>query len=585
MKNGSFRRCLILMGVVLGALVLPAMAFAHLERPSYWPDPNPDRSVYPAAGGKVPELRSLSSAVYGKHHRKSYADVRVVCQGRGGWKSIDLLRESISKARKHGYRLRPSQPKLYLSRRDANELLSLNLSLARKCKYSEIQPAVTASGNNDRVIVLPGTYTEPTSRAQPLNDPRCADMTQTDSGGAKTPSYRYQVTCPNDQNLVHVAGRAVPPLPPPSPPLMNRQGIPDAGACVRCNLQLEGTGVVPTDVIVDGASDYESSHPEARPLTLDKHVIIRVDRADGFVVHNLTARGALEHGIYVEETDGYRIDTVKMFWAADYGNLTFTSDHGLYTDCDGFGSGDAVLYPGAAPETGEQADLSFYPDAPRINTTVRRCDMRGSVLAYSGSMGNAVRLTQNNIYGNTAGISTDTISAGGHPGYPADGVRGGSQLHLLEQPGPLRREPAGGSGGGDPALRGRHLLGRPQLRPGARQLDLGQLARRRLAALDPGLPRHSRGQHQPGRRVQERRPREPDALHVMRQPLLRQPAGPRAAGLQSLRRPVQVRQQRGADPRRRPERRGLLVGRGRSRHRLRQLLVQQRRRPTARSRA
>ncbi len=98
-----------------------------------------------------------------------------------------------------------------------------------------------------------------------------------------------------------------------------------------------------------------------------------------------------------------------MYWAADYGNLTFTSDHGLYTNCDGFGSGDAVLYPGAAPETGEQADKSFYPDAPRINTVVRGCDMHGSVLAYSGSMGNAVRITNNHIYGNTAGISTDTI--------------------------------------------------------------------------------------------------------------------------------------------------------------------------------
>ncbi len=112
-----------------------------------------------------------------------------------------------------------------------------------------------------------------------------------------------------------------------------------------------------------------------------------------------------------------------MFWNADYGNLTFTSDHGLYTDCDGMGAGDAVLYPGGAPETGEQADKSFYPDAPRFNTTVRDCDMRGSVLAYSGSMGNAVRITHNNIYGNTAGISTDTISASGHPGFPADSVQ------------------------------------------------------------------------------------------------------------------------------------------------------------------
>ena len=347
----------------------------------------------------------------------------MVCEGRGGWKSIDALRESIYKARKYGYRIRPSQPKEYLSRREANDLLWENLKLVRKCRYNEIQPAVFASGNNDRIVILPGHYTEPTSRAQPLNDPRCKDMTQTDSGGAKTPSYKYQVTCPNDQNLIHVQGRAVPLTPPPSPPLTNRQGIPDLGPCVRCNLQIEGSGVKPTDVIIDGASDYESNSPEARPRTLLKHVILRVDRADGFVAHNFTVRGALEHGLYVEEADGYRIDTVKMFWAADYGNLTFTSDHGLYTDCDGFGAGDAVLYPGAAPETGEQADLSFYPDAPRINTTVRRCDMRGSVLAYSGSMGNSRPASRNNnIYGNTAGISTDTISAGGHPGYPADSV-------------------------------------------------------------------------------------------------------------------------------------------------------------------
>jgi hypothetical protein len=412
------RRRLLILSVVVVSLALPAAAFAHLERPSYWPDPAPDRAVSPPAGGKVPSLRSLESATKGYGPGK----VRVVCQGRGGWRSIDLLRESIYKARKYGYKVRPSQPKIYLSRREANDLLWENLKLARKCRYSEIQPAVNDSGNNDRVVVLPGHYTEPTSRAQPLNDPKCADMKQQDRGGALTPSYRYQVTCPNDQNLIHVAGRAVPPTPPPSPPLLNRQGIPDLGPCVRCNLQLEGSGVKPTDVIIDGASDYESNDPEARPRTLLKHVILRVDRADGFVAHNFTVRGALEHGIYVEEADGYRLDTVKMFWAADYGNLTFTSDHGLYTDCDGFGAGDAVLYPGAAPETGEQADLSFYPDAPRINTTVRRCDMRGSVLAYSGSMGNSVRITQSDIYGNTAGISTDTISAGGHPGYPADSV-------------------------------------------------------------------------------------------------------------------------------------------------------------------
>ena len=373
--------------------------------------------------------------------------------------------------------------------------------LARRCAYSEIQPAVNASHNNDRVVVMPGVYTEPTSRAQPLNDPRCADMTQEDSGGAKTPSYRYQVNCPNDQNLVHIQGRAVPDTPPPSPPLTNRQGIPDLGPCVRCNLQLEGSGVLPTDVIIDGASDYESDDPEARPHTFHKHVIVRADRADGFVAHNFTVRGALEHGLYIEETDGYRVDTVKMFWNADYGNLTFTSDHGLYTDCDGMGAGDAVLYPGGAPETGEQADKSFYPDAPRINTVVRNCDMRGSVLAYSGSMGNAVRITHNNIYGNTAGISTDTISAGGHPGFPADSVQidhnyiYSNNLELFKPDAPVPPR-VGILPVGVGIFWAGHNNG-----SGVRQLDLGQLAQRRLPALDPRLPRDPGGQHQPGRLV------------------------------------------------------------------------------------
>lgn len=418
MNRGAGRRRWITIGAVVATFALPGMALAHIERPSYWPDPAPDTSVSPPAGGEVPSVRSFKSAATGKGPGK----VRVVCWGNKGRKSLKKVKNSVRTAKNRGFRLRPSQSRKKISKQRAKLILKVNKKLAKKCRFSEIQPAINASGNNDRVVVMPGVYTEPTSRAQPLNDPRCADMTQQDSGGAETPSYEYQVTCPNDQNLIYIHGREVSATPPPEPPLDNRQGIPDEGPCVRCNLQLEGSGVKPTDVIIDGGSDYIGNGPEARPGSLDKHVDIRVDRADGFVVRNLTTRGALEHGIYVEETDGYRIDRVKMFWAADYGNLTFTSDHGLYKNCDGFGSGDAVLYPGAAPETGEQADLSFYPDAPRINTTVTKCDMRGSVLAYSGSMGNAVRITNNHIYSNAAGISTDTVSAGGHPGFPADSV-------------------------------------------------------------------------------------------------------------------------------------------------------------------
>jgi len=34
-----------------------------------------------------------------------------------------------------------------------------------------------------------------------------------------------------------------------------------------------------------------------------------------------------------------------------------------------------------------------------------------------------VRMTKNNIYGNTNGVSSDTLSAPGHPGFPADGMQ------------------------------------------------------------------------------------------------------------------------------------------------------------------
>ena len=209
----------------------------------------------------------------------------------------------------------------------------------------------------------------------------------------------------------------------------------------------------PTDVIIDGASDYESDDPEARPRTLHKHVILRADRADGFVAHNFTVRGALEHGIYIEETDGYRIDTVKMFWAADYGNLTFTSDHGLYTDCDGFGAGDAVLYPGAAPETGEQADKSFYPDAPRINTVVqelRHARQRAGLLGLDGQR----RAHHAQPHLRQHGRHLDRHDLGRRPPrLPGRQRPGRPQLHLLEQPRAVQAEPAGRAGGRDPARR------------------------------------------------------------------------------------------------------------------------------------
>jgi hypothetical protein len=407
---------LVFSTLVVG-LAVPGAAMAHLERPSYWPDPAADRSVSPPAGGAVPKARSLYSAVTGTGAGK----VRVVCQGRRGQTSLTLAKRSIAEARAQGFRIRPSQPVTRYSRSTAVRMLRINERLRAMCRYHSIQTAVNASGNNDRVVIMPGRYFEPESRAKTLNDPRCKpSLLQSDASGDPTPSYQYQVTCPNDQNLVFVQGRAVKGT-PLGTPRQDRQGIPtqELGACVRCNFQIEGSGAKPEDVIIDAGDKYEGTGPEARPTAHAKHVALRVDRADGFVGVNMLMRGALEFGFYTEETDGVLLDRTKFFWNADYGHLSFTTDHNVVQNCDGMGAGDAAIYPGAAPETGSQAS-KFYPDAPRINTIIRQCDMRNSALGYSGSMGNAVRITDSHIYGNATGIATDTLSSAGHPGFPAD---------------------------------------------------------------------------------------------------------------------------------------------------------------------
>src|SRR5437870_7557144 len=96
-----------------------------------------------------------------------------------------------------------------------------------------------------------------------------------------------------------------------------------------------------------------------------------------------------------------------------------TTDHGLTDTCDGMGDGDSAVYPGGAPDTGAQIDPRFY-GSPRLNQEITHCDSHHNNLGYSGTMGNATHVVDNNFYDNTTGIATDSFYAGGHPGYPQD---------------------------------------------------------------------------------------------------------------------------------------------------------------------
>jgi hypothetical protein len=400
----------LLTALALSALV-PAVASAHVERSAYWPDPAPDCSVKPCAGGKVPTARSLASAL----NRRALGDTRVVCQP----DSLKLAEASIAKARAHGYDVRPTDHRR-LSKKQAKELLAINRKLFTLCKYREIQPAVTASGNNDRVVIMPGLYTEPTARSQPTHDPACKQyQVHSDSGDPGALSHAYQIHCPNDANLVAVIGRGEGPGKDPDPAREDRHGIPNAGPCIRCNFQMEGSGVSADDVVIE-AGDASKGNGGPSAAGHEKDVGIFADRADGFVLRKVTVRHAAEHDIYILESDGYRFDQFKTFYAGGYGVLTFVEDHGLMQNCEAAGNGDSGIYPGAGAKTNAGRDTKFYPEA-RYSQEIRDCDSHHNTGGYSGTNGNATHIVHNNFYDNALGFTTDVFTAPGHPGFPQQG--------------------------------------------------------------------------------------------------------------------------------------------------------------------
>ena len=200
-RKAKNRRGIAIAAVAFIAVLVPTVAFAHVERASYWPNPAGENVGGVQAGGQVPTVRKLFSAL----KKKPPGKTRVVCQKN----SLKRLKKSLQKAQKKGYQVRPSVKKTKLKKKKAKKLFNFNKKLRKHCRYSSIQAAVNASGNNDRVVIMPGLYTEPGSRQQPTNDASCASLKETnDKGNTGAVSYRYQVACPNDQNLIAVMGRA-----------------------------------------------------------------------------------------------------------------------------------------------------------------------------------------------------------------------------------------------------------------------------------------------------------------------------------------------------------------------------------------
>jgi hypothetical protein len=256
-----------------------------------------------------------------------------------------------------------------------------NLALFDECQaggFRHLQAAVDAAEPGTTIRVLPGLYREEPSLAPPSG--QCAELAAPDSadGDYQVLSYQQQVACPHEQNLVAVLGKR--------------------------DLQIEGTGATPADVVVDA---------QFRKLNA-----IRADRADGFYLRNLTAQRTTFNAVYVLETDGFVIDQVVGRWNHEYGFLVFANDHGLLTNCEGYGNGDSAIYPGASSDLNAAAGHAVS----RYAVEISGCYGHHNLLGYSGTAGNSVWAHDNVFTENAAGVATDSAFPD-HPGMPQNHAR------------------------------------------------------------------------------------------------------------------------------------------------------------------
>ncbi len=256
------------------------------------------------------------------------------------------------------------------------ELRARNQRLFDRCQATGFRHLQQAVDKVDRpgmnIAVLPGVYLEEPSLAGPTG--ACANLpARRGALGHQVLSFEQQRQCPHNQNLVAILG-------------------------VR-DLQIEGTGAGPLDVIVDA---------QYRRLNA-----IRADKADGVYFRNFTAQRTTFNSVYVLVTDGFVIDRMLTRWNDEYGFLTFASDHGLYTDCEAYGNGDSGVYPGSASNLNENRRY----DVTRYAIEIRRCKSHHNLLGYSGTAGDSVWAHDNEFSDNVAGLSTDSAFPD-HPGLP-----------------------------------------------------------------------------------------------------------------------------------------------------------------------
>ena len=312
------------------------------------------------------------------------------------------------------YRPMVAEPNLVVCKDDSRsrimdiqdrELRTINLKLLARCDFEHIQDAVfhlRQAGST--IYVLPGVYEEDPYRTRPeCADELAADDDQGEGKGdpenrnAPVLTYEQQLQCPHAQNLIGIFG--------------DQKPNDDKRECngPACDLQIEGTGESPDDVLITGGFTKDGDWAKLNG--------IRADRADGIYLKNFTIELFEFNATYILETDGFVVDEVVARYNDEYGFLTFAVDHGLYKNCESYNTGDAGLYPGSASDvnTGKEE----YGQLKRWAVEIRNCESHHNGAGYSGTAGNSVYVHDSSFHHNALGLVTDSIFPN-HPGLPQD---------------------------------------------------------------------------------------------------------------------------------------------------------------------
>jgi hypothetical protein len=266
------------------------------------------------------------------------------------------------------------------------KLRALNTRLLGECRFAHMQAAVDAvTKRGTNIYVLPGTY-----REEPSHNPPCAK----DYDGGIV-DYPLIVSCGEVINLVTIAGDST-----------VDTTRPTATSCATCRSRAPAP-----------AWRTSSCAAASRREGLDQAQRHQGRPRRRLRIANMTLELFRENALYVHETDGYLIDKVNARHNDLYGILTFTSDHGVISNCDTSYNGDSGVYPGSAADVNK--DNPNTGPLSRFAVEIFGCKTHHNALGFSGTAGNSVYFHDNEVFANAAGYVTDSF-VGGHPGMPQD---------------------------------------------------------------------------------------------------------------------------------------------------------------------